>query len=279
MKKLLVLTALIVMIGSMLAGFVEGNVLFKSDVLITVTGYNSGVVLTDKSWFNVIADEYQISMLDTLFTIPSGDYEGYYYLAEFDKSFDIDDLIDDLEKETSIEYAEPNHEMELYGINTNDTYASTSWGLEKIGMNQVWDRELAFGGDVIVAVLDSGIDLGIRPYGIHPDLEFNLWDDGNGVHGYNVLGAVGEEGENVNIPQDNIGHGTHVSGIIGASTSNAIGVAGVAGGWSEVIPGCRLMPVRIGLDCIFVPNAARGIRWAVANGAVGVDLILNSSAI
>ncbi|MFA6720874.1 MAG: S8 family serine peptidase [Candidatus Cloacimonadaceae bacterium] len=103
-----------------------------------------------------------------------------------------------------------------------------------------------------VAVLDSGIDLGVTPYGIHPDLENNLWDDGNGVHGYNVLGALGFLGENINIPQDDVGHGTHVAGIVGASTNNSIGVAGVAGGWGSVTPGCTLMPVRISK---FLPSA------------------------
>jgi len=46
-----------------------------------------------------------------------------------------------------------------------------------VGMNQVWARQLAYGDSVKVAVLDSGIDLGISPYGIHPDLENNLWGD------------------------------------------------------------------------------------------------------
>ena len=47
MKKLIAFTALIYFICSLSASFVEGNVLFQSDVFITVTGYNSGVVVTD----------------------------------------------------------------------------------------------------------------------------------------------------------------------------------------------------------------------------------------
>ncbi|MDZ4121507.1 MAG: S8 family serine peptidase, partial [Candidatus Cloacimonadaceae bacterium] len=267
MKKVLALMALVLFISSMLANGVEGNVLFKGDVLITVTGYSSGVVVTDKNWFNAIADEYQIGVLDTLFTIPSGDYEGFYYLAEFEKAFELEDIIEDLVKESSVEYAEPNHIMELLGINTNDTYASTSWGLEMIGMNQVWANQLAYGGRVKVAVLDSGIDLGLNPYGIHPDLQDNLWDDSNGVHGYNVLGYLGHPDEDIDIPQDDVGHGTHVAGIIGASTNNSIGVAGVAGGWGFTDHGCTVMPVRIGNYHTSVDNAILGIRWAVANGA------------
>lgn len=267
MKRLLALMALILFVSSLVASFVEGNILFQSDVLITVTGYNSGVVVTDQIWFNDIADEYLISTIDTLYTISSGEFEGYYYIAEFDKSFDIEDLIDDLEKESYIEYAEPNHEMELLGINTNDTYASTSWGLEKIGMNQVWAGQLAYGDSVKVAVLDSGIDLGVTPFGIHPDLINNLWDDSNGFHGYNVFGALGHPLESINIPQDVLGHGTHVAGIIGASTNNSIGVAGVAGGWGSVTPGCTIMPVKISQSMPSTLTAVMGIRWAIANGA------------
>ena len=36
MKKLIAFTALMFFIGSLLAGFVEGNVLFQSDVLIYI---------------------------------------------------------------------------------------------------------------------------------------------------------------------------------------------------------------------------------------------------
>ena len=62
MKRLLALMALILFVSSLVASFVEGNILFQSDVLITVTGYNSGVVVTDQIWFNEIADEYLVIM-------------------------------------------------------------------------------------------------------------------------------------------------------------------------------------------------------------------------
>lgn len=64
MKKLLAFAALILFVSSLVASIVEGNVLFQSDVLITKTGYNSGVVVTDQTWFNDIADEYLISTID-----------------------------------------------------------------------------------------------------------------------------------------------------------------------------------------------------------------------
>lgn len=48
MKKLIALMSLVLFISGLLASFVEANVLFLSDVLITKTGYNLGVVVTDR---------------------------------------------------------------------------------------------------------------------------------------------------------------------------------------------------------------------------------------
>lgn len=84
--------------------------------------------------------------------------------------------------------------------------------------------------DIIIAVVDSGVQMD------HPDLVENLYtnqaelngvpgvdDDNNGfiddVHGWDFA-------YNDNIPDDELGHGTHVAGLIGAS-HNSIGIAGV----------------------------------------------------
>ena len=74
-------------------------------------------------------------------------------------------------------------------------------------------------------------------------------------------------------PNDDQGHGTHVAGTIAQSTNNDIGVAGIAFG-------CSIMPVKV-LDNAGVGNSfnvARGIYFAVENGATVVNMSLGSRA-
>ncbi len=107
--------------------------------------------------------------------------------------------------------------------------APTSWSVTTGAQN------------VVVAVLDSGIDLS------HPDLIANIWsnprelpangidDEQNGfvddVRGWNFL-------TNTNNVQDVYGHGTHVAGIIGAVGNNGVGITGL--NWQVT-----LMPLKI----------------------------------
>src|SRR5262249_2194435 len=82
---------------------------------------------------------------------------------------------------------------------------------------------------IVVGVVDTGIDY------THPDLAGNIWSaptsfvvniDGQqitcaeGTHGFNAIKRTCD-------PMDDAGHGTHVSGIIGASGNNGAGVSGV----------------------------------------------------
>ena len=144
---------------------------------------------------------------------------------------------------------------------------------------------------IVVAVLDTGV----LPY--HPDLGgvvaglpgqiWTNWDeaagvagvdeDGNGymddIHGWDFVTGFsdGVPGEDDNIedndPNDFVGHGTAVAGLVGALTDNGIGVAGAA--WRV-----RIMPLRMGYGATCCPGgvvemsfAARAIRYATRMGA------------
>ncbi|MGZ4803612.1 MAG: S8 family serine peptidase [Acidimicrobiia bacterium] len=121
--------------------------------------------------------------------------------------------------------------------------------------------------DVVVGVLDSGIDA------THPDLVANLWSNrtgvggcGYGTHGYNAL-----TGKCTTV--DLYGHGTHVSGIIGAVGNNGIGITGVA-------PRVSLMSLAM-LDSNgngSIAGAIAAIDWAVSARQAGVGLRILSAS-
>jgi len=153
-----------------------------------------------------------------------------------------------------VEYAEPNYYVELHGM-PNDPSLGAQWNLinpdatgTDINVSPAWD--IATGDpEVIVAVIDSGIAYD------HPDLRENIWvntveyggmpgidDDLNGyvddIHGIDVQNHDSD-------PDDELGHGTHIAGIIGASGNNGLGVVGV--NWRV-----RLLP------CKFTDHFGRG---------------------
>ncbi|HLL89396.1 MAG TPA: S8 family peptidase [Tepidisphaeraceae bacterium] len=134
--------------------------------------------------------------------------------------------------------------------------------------------------DIVIAVIDSGIDT------THPDLVANLYtnpnevagdgvdNDGNGViddvHGFNAHGVY-----SVGLPSlagdvtDEGGHGTHVSGIIGAVGNNGIGVAGMA--WNVKILPVKVLGGPSGTGS--VEGIIAGIQYVTAMKRAGVNVV------
>jgi len=111
-----------------------------------------------------------------------------------------------------------------------------------------------------VAVLDTGI--AYRAKGPHfrrsPDFTSSQF-----VRGYDFV-------DDDRLPLDENGHGTHVAGTIAEKTNNGIGLVGLA-------YRAKLMPVRV-LDKQGRGQAddiAKGIRFAVANGADVINMSFN----
>jgi thermitase len=163
------------------------------------------------------------------------------------------DTLAALQPNPQIEFSEPNYLVEAAETVTptipDDPYWGSQWGPPDIQAPLAWSVTTGT-ASVTIAVIDTGVDL------THPDLAPNIWtnagelgrdafdndkrtngedDDQDGYvddwHGWNFVAGT-------NNPQDDQGHGTHVSGITAAVGNNGLGVAGMA--W-----GARIMALKI----------------------------------
>lgn len=174
------------------------------------------------------------------------------------KNIETEQLIKYFKQSWNTEYTEPHY---LYLTNEtpeaivpNDAlYSEYQWNLPSIETEKGWN--VSKGDDqVIIAVLDTGVQNN------HPDLKGKI------ITGVNL---INEEAE----PDDDVGHGTHVSGIIGATVNNGEGVAGLS--WYN-----KIMPIKV-LDSSGAGSTyavAQGIIWAVDHGAKVINMSLGNYA-
>jgi thermitase len=185
------------------------------------------------------------------------------------------EAISRLAKFSYVTFVEPNHLVRSTASPNDPLFTGQSHYLSLIEAPAAWQIQEGR-SSVIVAVLDTGIDLQ------HPDLEGKVWrnvletpngrdDDRNGcIDDFNGCSFVSagsadpacQTSSASNMIQDENGHGTFVSGIIGARGNNGIGIIGAA-------PGVTILPVKI-LDCLgggTAADAAQGLLYAARVGA------------
>lgn len=190
------------------------------------------------------------------------------------KGLSVRDAVVNYMSQPDVEYAEPNYIRRSATTMPSDLYFGQQWALRNTGafasgtlgadarVADAWD--ISRTTSAVIAVVDTGIDYN------HVDLVGNIYtnpveifnnsvdDDGNGKiddwRGWNFV-------SNSNDPMDDNGHGTHVSGIIGATGNNGVGVSGVL--WNV-----KIMPLKI-LDSHgegTVSDSIAAIQYAVAKG-------------
>lgn len=177
-----------------------------------------------------IFDDYDLSVdycLSDVSDDVSDSKDTATYLMSMDNmSTNIANLIEDLEKDPDIVYAQPNY---IYNTceetngnvssvnsakikNYNNSQLSMFQSLSTDKTDEWWSST---GGEgVKIAVIDSGIDLD------HPALSGCLWNE-NGIYGYNTT-----DPDNItaitmsNCDDYATDHGTHVAGIIGMQSDD-----------------------------------------------------------
>lgn len=157
------------------------------------------------------------------------------YKISFDKKVSINNIIGEISKDLSIEYAEPNYIYRTQAM-PNDPYYLDHypdhvgdrdpnwnppydylWDMKKIKVAEAWNTTSG-SEDVMIAVIDTGVDYN------HPELQGKV-----------VLGH--DYANNDEDPMDDNGHGTHCAGTIAAKANNSIGIVGVC-------PNCKILAIK-----------------------------------
>ncbi len=155
-------------------------------------------------------------------------------------------------------------------MQTTGNPATYQWGSYTLNLPAAWER---IHGHAYVGLADTGLEVN------HPDLRPYHLSGGNWIFdggsfrsqfsydfGYNDAN-VDEADHPSGVTLSHLGHGTHTSGIIAASTNNGTGVAGAC--WN-----CSLMMAKVSTVDNFGNNAsvsastlAAGYSWLIDHGA------------
>jgi len=149
-----------------------------------------------------------------------------------------------------VDFMEEDREVKLQEV-PSDTYYDNQWALPAIDIQGAWDITKG-SSNVMVAVIDSGVNRS------HPDLAGadirSGWD-------YIIDGPC---------QYDSTGHGTKVTGIIGAQTDNGEGIAGV--NWDVAI-----VPLNVVYSngSIYTSDICDALRKAADMGCNVINLSLS----
>ena len=191
------------------------------------------------------------------------------------KTNDVETTLQALKSNENVVYAQPNYRLytasedainsKLWAMENKGQIINGTQGNEKADLNiqAAWDITRG-SEDVVVAVLDTGIDI------THPALAGNIWvnadeqsngsdSDGNGyiddINGWDFVNNDSSVFDKAEIDE----HGTHMAGIIAANGQN--GVYGVA-------PNVKIMPLKVmENDSGYTSDIIEAIGYAEANGA------------
>jgi serine protease len=198
------------------------------------------------------------------------------------------ELISKLSAESDVEYALPDQFRTPQAVTPNDQYFSNQWYLkatERSAIDAIDAWTVTTGSaSIVVAVLDTGI------LPDHPDLNANIVFSSGSLYGYDFITnpVIANDGDGRDADPSDPGdwvtlsdistysilsgcsksdsswHGSKVAGVIGASSNNTIGIAGVA--WNV-----RILPVRVLGKCGgYDSDIMAAMLWASGISVSGV---------
>lgn len=232
----------------------------EEQILEVVSGYVKGEIVIDFK-DNVTDTDLEYQNIVKKYNIAPE------YNSEFSKKYklmvanvgenSVDDLLEKLNREKAIEFAEPNYVITSFAF-PNDPLYKYQWNLKKINADKAW--KYSSGKKIVVAVIDTGVAYeNFKHFRKLEDLENTKF-----TSPYNFV-------NNTRHANDDNGHGSHVTGTIAQSTNNGKGVAGIA-------HNAVIMPIKA-LNASGqgrLSDIADAVRYAADNGAKIINMSLGS---
>jgi serine protease len=243
--------------------YVDGIIYFQLKPHVKQFIYADAEGRTSLKSFSFLGDfvtKYGVTEIKKSFYMAKDEGLLRTYKVFFNDIYSVEKLIQDLEKQGVVEYAEklpifklsyvPNDQYYNYTTNFSGYTLNWKWHLDKIKASLAWD--ISTGSSAIrVAVTDNAV------FTSHPDLQSKIV-------------AMRDEGDSDNDPNPPAtatgtlayewSHGTHVAGLIGAQSNNSIGIASIGFNVSVVA-------VKIGRNSDgALISGYEGVTWASTTG-------------
>jgi thermitase len=204
------------------------------------------------------------------------------YQLQIPESLTVEEMVWALERNPDVECACPNYIVYITAVREpNDTFFDYQYALRNTGQDigipgsphgidradikalEGWE-ETEGSEEIIIAVIDTGIDFEHPDLKNEPDLEDKILSNG-----YDFVDDDEDPFDEIGNPIDGAGHGTWVTSIATAKTDNNEGIAGVA--WN-----CKILPLRtIDIDGTGpVSGLIDAIYYAVDKGADVINMSL-----
>lgn len=256
---------------------VPGQLIVKFDKSVDIDAFTNSYKVID-GFKSGLTEVEQLSTLSNI-----------YLLSFYKQGIDVEKIIDVLDANDDVQAVQVNHYIEERATTPNDTQFGSQWhhvegSDHDIDSDEAWDISTggytANGDRIVVCILEGG-----GSDWNHVDLIDNHWvnsgeiagngidDDGNGyvddINGWNA--TSNSDGISTG------GHGTAVSGMIGATGNNNLGVAGV--NWSV-----GLMQVQMGgltesnvIAAYSYPHTMRNM-YNTSNGTQGAFVVATNAS-
>jgi thermitase len=193
----------------------------------------------------------------------TGSVTGGVTVVDPQRGQSVAEALADYRARPDVVYAEPNRVLHLFALTTpSDSLYGWQWALPAIAAVQGWSvfpSTFSAVPTAPIGIVGTGVDA------THEDLAGRI-----SPLSASCLSGVCTQG----VPTDDDGHGTHVSGIAGASANNGVGVAGLA--YDSPLIVVRVFPSDSSQGAA-LSDVSDGIVWAAQHGARVINLSLGAT--